>query len=103
MQFHDGGAASSVPCGNSESGALRQWRSTAGSTRTPCSPRSTTTAVIKAEFDEHKYLEKDYMTMVMKRSQKAISTRWAIIHVQENMFHAYHHELENRADSGNPR
>jgi hypothetical protein len=101
-QFHSG-AASSVPCSSGDSGALRKWRSTAGSTRTPCSPRSTTTAVIKAEFDERKYLEKDYRTMVMKRSQKAMTTRWAIIHAQENMFHVYHHELKNRADSGNPR
>jgi hypothetical protein len=30
-----------------------------GSTQTPCSPSSTTAAVIKAEF-ERKYLDKDY-------------------------------------------
>jgi hypothetical protein len=29
-----------------------------------------------------------------------MSTRWAIKQAQMKMFHAYHHELENRADSG---
>jgi hypothetical protein len=36
-------------------------------------------ARIKAEFDERKFLDKDYHVMPMKRSQKAMSTRWAII------------------------
>jgi hypothetical protein len=34
---------------------------------------------IKAEFDERKFVDKDYRMMPMKRSQKAMSTRWAII------------------------
>jgi hypothetical protein len=38
--------------------------------------------------------------MVIKRSQKAISIRYAIIHVQVNTFHGYHSELENMLDSG---
>jgi hypothetical protein len=32
-------------------------------------------ARIKEEFVERKYLDKDYAMMVMKRSQKAMSTR----------------------------
>jgi hypothetical protein len=34
---------------------------------------------IKAEFDERKYVDKEYTVMPMKRSQKAMLTRWAII------------------------
>jgi hypothetical protein len=36
-------------------------------------------ARIKAEFEERKYLDKEYATMPMKRSQKVMSTRWVII------------------------
>jgi hypothetical protein len=36
----------------------------------------------------------------MKRSQKAMSTRWAIIQASVNMFHGYHHDLETIGDSG---
>ena len=57
-------------------------------------------ATIKAEFDERKFLNKEYLTMVMKRSQKAMSTRWGIIQASVNMFHGYHVGLEDRADSG---
>jgi hypothetical protein len=32
-------------------------------------------ARIKAEFDEHKLVKKDYFTMIMKRSPHAMSTR----------------------------
>jgi hypothetical protein len=53
-------------------------------------------ARIKAEFDEHKYVDKDYAMMPMKRSQKTMSTRWAIIQAQVNDFHGYHAELEAR-------
>jgi hypothetical protein len=34
---------------------------------------------IKAEFDERKYVDKEYTVMPTKRSQKAMLTRWAII------------------------
>jgi hypothetical protein len=57
-------------------------------------------ARIKAEFDEHKFLDVDYRTMPMKRSQKAMSTRWDIIHASVNFFHGFHSEVENREDSG---
>ncbi|XP_051194162.2 uncharacterized protein [Lolium perenne] len=36
----------------------------------------------------------------MKRSQKAMSTRWAIIQASVNSFHGYHQELLTRAESG---
>jgi hypothetical protein len=52
------------------------------------------------EFDERKFLDKDYRTMPMKRRQKAMSTRWTTIHESVNMFHGFHLKLENRADSG---
>jgi hypothetical protein len=52
-------------------------------------------ARIKGEFDECKYLDKDYATMVMKRSQKTIWMCWVIIQVQVNTFHGYHPKLEN--------
>jgi hypothetical protein len=38
--------------------------------------------------------------MSMKRSQKATSTRLAIIQALVNMFHGFHPELENIGDSG---
>jgi hypothetical protein len=55
-------------------------------------------ARIKAEFDERRYIDKDkeYAVMPIKRSQKAISTCWAIILVQVNAFQGYHPELEAR-------
>jgi hypothetical protein len=53
-------------------------------------------ARIKAEFDERKYVDKDYAMMPMKSSQKTMSTRWAIIQAQVNTFHGYHAELEAR-------
>jgi hypothetical protein len=55
---------------------------------------------IKAEFDERKYLDKKYVTMPMKRIQKAMSTCWAIIQAQVNASHGYHADLEARRDSG---
>jgi hypothetical protein len=44
-------------------------------------------ARINAEFDAPKFLDNDYHTMPMKRSQKATSTHWAIIRGSVNMFH----------------
>jgi uncharacterized protein YerC len=38
-------------------------------------------------------------TMVMKRSQQAMSTRWVVIQAQVNSFHGYHNEIEQRTDS----
>ncbi|KAK1607577.1 hypothetical protein QYE76_031250 [Lolium multiflorum] len=55
---------------------------------------------IKAEFDERKLINSDYQKVPMKRSQKAMSTRWAIIQASVNSFHGYHHDLETRGDSG---
>jgi hypothetical protein len=55
---------------------------------------------IKAEFDERKLVNKDYHTMTMKRIQKEISTRWAIIQASVNMFHEFHNDLETRGDNG---
>nr|XP_051203983.1 uncharacterized protein LOC127317464 [Lolium perenne] len=57
-------------------------------------------ARIKAEFDERKLINSDYNKVTMKRSQKAMSTRWAIIQASVNSFHGYHHDLETRGDSG---
>ncbi|KAK1684066.1 hypothetical protein QYE76_044914 [Lolium multiflorum] len=57
-------------------------------------------ARIKAEFDERKLINNDYNKVTMKRSQKAMSTRWAIIQASVNSFHGYHHDLVMRADSG---
>ena len=57
-------------------------------------------ARIKAEFDERKLINNEYKKVTMKRSQKAMSTRWAIIQASVNSFHGYHHDLETRGDSG---
>jgi hypothetical protein len=57
-------------------------------------------ARIKAEFDERKLIKSDYNKVTMKRSQKAMSTRWAIIQASVNSFHGYHQELLTRAESG---
>ncbi|KAK1665471.1 hypothetical protein QYE76_053630 [Lolium multiflorum] len=57
-------------------------------------------ARIKAEFDERKLINSDYNKVTMKRSQKAMSTRWAIIQASVNSFHGYHHDLVTRGDSG---
>jgi hypothetical protein len=53
-------------------------------------------ARIKAELDESKYVDKEYAVILMKGSQKAMSTRWAIIHAHVNAFHGYHAKLEAR-------
>jgi hypothetical protein len=55
---------------------------------------------IKVEFDECKVVNKDYRTMTIKRSQKAMSKRWVIIQTSVNMFHGYHNEVETRGDGG---
>nr|XP_051190051.1 uncharacterized protein LOC127303349 [Lolium perenne] len=57
-------------------------------------------ARIKAEFDERKLINSDYRKVSMKRSQKAMSTRWAIIQASVNAFHGYHLDLETRGESG---
>jgi hypothetical protein len=57
-------------------------------------------ARIKKEFDERKYLDKEYKTMVMKRSQKAMSTRWGNIQKDVNVFHGIHGKIEARPASG---
>ncbi|XP_051188068.1 uncharacterized protein [Lolium perenne] len=57
-------------------------------------------ARIKAEFDERKLIKSDYNKVTMKRSQKAMSTRWAIIQASVSSFHGYHQELLSRAESG---
>jgi hypothetical protein len=57
-------------------------------------------AMIKAEFDERKLIKSEYNKVTMKRSQKAMSMRWAIIQASVNMFYGYHHDLETRGDSG---
>jgi hypothetical protein len=57
-------------------------------------------ARIKVEFDERRFVDKDYRMMPMKKIQKAMSMRWAIIQVSVNLFHGLHSELENRGDSG---
>jgi hypothetical protein len=57
-------------------------------------------ARIKKEFDERKYLDKEYKTMVMKRSQKAMSTRWGNIQKDVNIFHGIHGKIEARPASG---
>jgi hypothetical protein len=57
-------------------------------------------ARIKAEFDERKLINSDYNKVTMKRSQKEMSTRWAIIQALVNMFHGYHHDLETIGHSG---
>jgi hypothetical protein len=57
-------------------------------------------ARIKAEFDERKLINSDYNKVTMKRSQKAMSTRWAIIQASVNSFHGYHQDLLTRAESG---
>jgi tRNA C32,U32 (ribose-2'-O)-methylase TrmJ len=56
-------------------------------------------ARIKAEFDERKLVNKDYHKMTMKRSQKAMLTRWAFIQASVNMFHGFHNEVETRGDN----
>ncbi|KAK1646259.1 hypothetical protein QYE76_064064 [Lolium multiflorum] len=56
-------------------------------------------ARIKAEFDERKVINIDYNKVTMKRSQKAMSTRWAIIHASVKSFHGYHNDIVTRADS----
>lgn len=53
-------------------------------------------ARIKTEFDERKHLNKDYSTIVMTRSQKAMSTRWGIIQYSVNLFHGLHSGLADR-------
>ncbi|XP_071676986.1 uncharacterized protein [Lolium perenne] len=57
-------------------------------------------ARINAEFDERKLINSEYKKVTMKRSQKAMSTRWAIIQASVNSFHGYHQELLTRAESG---
>jgi hypothetical protein len=37
-------------------------------------------ARMKAEFNERTFFDKDYRTMPMERSHKAVSTRWAMHH-----------------------
>jgi hypothetical protein len=55
---------------------------------------------MKVEFDERKIIKKDHTKMVMKRSQKVMSTRWSVVQAIMNTFQGYHADIEQRPKNG---